>query len=225
MGSTLSTNRVQAVLIRLRRIAESEDEPAKLRVRDREADLGVKVYGVERAALGAQAPLSITPAAGELLYALTIAVRPSLIVEFGTSLGYSTIHFASALQDLGRGWIITTELLADKARHAAKNVAEAGLSGYVEIRHGDALETLADVDRDVDLLFLDGSNDLYLSVLELVEPRLAARALIVADMSPDEPHRARYRDYVNDPARGYLTTEIPIDAGIVVSTAVRRVGA
>ena len=218
MGSTLSTDRVQAVLARLRRTGEGEDEPAKLRVRDREAELGDKVYGAERAALGAQAPLSITPAAGKLLYALTIAVQPSLIVEFGTSLGYSTIHFASALQDLGSGSIITTELLADKARLAARNVADAGLSGCVEIRHGNALGTLADLDTDVDLLFLDGSNDLYISVLELVEPRLTARALIVADMSHQEPHPARYREYVNDPSRGYLTTEIPIDAGIVVST-------
>ncbi len=110
-------------------------------------------------------------------------------------------------------------------RAISEGLRDAGLSGYVEIRRGDALETLADVDGDVDLLFLDGSNDLYLSVLELVEPRLAARALIVADMSPDEPHHARNRDYVNDPARGYLTTEIPIDSGIVVSSAVRRVGA
>lgn len=86
-----------------------------------------------------------------------------------------------------------------------------------QIRVGDALESLADLAVEVDLLFLDGSNDLYLRVLELVEPRLSARALVVADMSHGDPHHDRYRDHINDPAHGYLTAEIPLDAGLVIS--------
>jgi predicted O-methyltransferase YrrM len=51
----------------------------------------------------------------------------------------------------------------------------------VEIREGDALETLSDPGGPVDLLFLDGFAPLYLPVLELLKPRLGPGALVVAD--------------------------------------------
>ena len=152
-----------------------------------------------------------------MLYALALAAKPTLIVEFGASLGCSTIYLASALRDLGAGSMLTTELLAEKARHAGDHLAAAGLGDLVELRAGDALATLADLDADVDLLFLDGSNDLYLAVLELLEPCLSARGLVIADISHGDPHHARYREYVNCPESGYLTTEIPIGAGLLIS--------
>ncbi|HST33536.1 MAG TPA: hypothetical protein VLJ80_08465 [Solirubrobacteraceae bacterium] len=46
----------------------------------------------------------------------------------------------------------------------------------VEVRAGEALRTLDELPSGVDLLFLDGRNDLYLDVLRLVEPRLASGA-------------------------------------------------
>jgi predicted O-methyltransferase YrrM len=163
------------------------------------------------------ASLAITPEVGRVLYALTLAARPAVIVEFGASLGSSTIYLASALRDLGAGSIITTELLSEKAQQASSNLERAGLSELVEIRVGDALESLTDLAVEVDLLFLDRSNDLYLPVLELVEPHLSPSALVIADMSHGDPHHERYRDHVNDPAHGYLTAEIPLDAGLVIS--------
>jgi predicted O-methyltransferase YrrM len=222
VGSTLNSDRVQTVLAQLREIGEREDGPAKLKVRTREAELGTRLYGHERATLGMNASLAITPEVGQLLYALTLAARPTtVIIEFGASLGSSTIYLASALRDLGAGSIITTELLSEKAQQASSNLAAAGLGDLVDIRVGDALESLADLDVGVDLLFLDGSNDLYLPVLELVEPCLSPRALVIADMSHGDPPHNRYRDYVTDPARPYVTTEIPLDAGLVISTRVQ----
>jgi predicted O-methyltransferase YrrM len=218
MGATLNSDRVQAALAQLRETGEREDGPAKLRVRAREAELGTGLYGYERAALGVNASLAITPEVGQLLYALTLAARPKVIVEFGASLGSSTIYLASALRDLGAGSIITTELLIEKAQRASSNVASAGLGDLVEVRVGDALDSIADLDVGVDVLFLDGSNDLYLPVLELVQSCLSPRALVIADMSHGDPHHDRYRHHVNDPASGYITTEIPLDAGLVIST-------
>src|SRR5579884_2254679 len=101
-----------------------------------------------------------------------MARRPRTIVEFGASLGFSTIHLAAAARDLGDARVITTEIEPDKARAARDNLREAGLDDLVELREGDALSTLADV-GEVDLLFLEGWNNLYLSVLDLLEPRLA----------------------------------------------------
>ena len=172
----------------------------------------------ERAAFAVDAPLAISSEVGEVLHAMVLTKRPSLIVEFGASLGISTIYLASALADLDSGRLITTELIADKAKRTESALAAAGLSRYVEVRSGDARQTLADIDQPVDLLFLDGANDLYLPILELLRPRLAPTAVIAADMSVGDPYHDRYRANVNDPDGGLIATELRLDAGLVLAT-------
>jgi predicted O-methyltransferase YrrM len=217
MTSTLRSEAVARVLRRLRAAGVAEDEPAKQRIRAREAELGRKVYGCERAALYDLAPIAITDEVGELLYVLALGRRARTIVEFGASLGVSTIYLASAVRDAGEGRVITTEFQPEKAERAAANLADAGLGDLVELRVGDALETLRDLRGPIDLLFLDGWNDLYVPVLELVAPHLAPGAIVAADMSKDDPHHVRYREYVRDPRRGYFTIEVPFGDGVVLS--------
>jgi len=219
---TLRSEPVRSVLEQLREQAETEDAPAIARMRAHERDLGHRVYGRERAAVyGMAAPLAIKPEVGELLYVLALARRARTIVEFGASLGYSTIHLAAAVRDLGgAGGVISTELELEKAAAARENLAAAGLDDLVDLRVGDALETLTDV-REVDMLFLDGWNNLYLTVLETLEPSLTPGALVVADLSEDDPEQAPYCERVRDPGGGYATVEVPLDAGVVVSVRTR----
>src|SRR5436190_1990394 len=91
MSSTLHDPAVAAVLARLRAQADSEDAPAKVRVAGQERELGRKIYGRERADAYGGAPLAIAAEVARLLYVLAVARRPRTIVEFGASLGYSTI--------------------------------------------------------------------------------------------------------------------------------------
>jgi predicted O-methyltransferase YrrM len=195
-----------------------EDPVAVARMRAREAELGTKIYGEERAELYGDAPLAIKREVGELLYALTLARSPMLAVEFGASVGLSTIYLAAALRDLGAGRLITTEIALRKAERARANLTQAELGDLVELRVADARQTLRDLPGPVELLFLDGWNDLYLDVLELVRPRLAPRALIVADLSPDDPNLDRYRAFVGARENGYLSVTVPLDAGVVISS-------
>jgi predicted O-methyltransferase YrrM len=218
LPAALETPGVRDVLERLRVIGETRNLEYSSRVQAREAELGGKLYGLERAQIGAEAPQAVAPEVGRILYALTIATRPSLIVEFGASLGVSTIYLASALHDLDSGELITTELIETKAQAAVQNLHDAGLATRVQMRTGDARNTLNDLDRPIDMLFLDGSNDLYLDILTLLEPHLDARSVIAADLSHGDPHHVRYRDYVNQPENGYLSVDIPIEAGLVIST-------
>jgi predicted O-methyltransferase YrrM len=220
VGATIHDPAVAAVLARLRAQADAEDPPAKAEVQARERRLGRKVYGRERVDAYGGAPLAISAQVGELLYVLAVARRPRAIVEFGASLGYSTIHLAAALRDAGGGRLITTELSAAKAGAAIANIAEAGLDDLVNLRVGDALLTLEGLDADVDFLFLDGSNDLYRGVLELVAPRLAPGALVVADLSRGDPELERYRAHVLNPGSGYVSVQVPLDDGVVLSTRV-----
>ncbi|MGB8880037.1 MAG: hypothetical protein WCD11_27245 [Solirubrobacteraceae bacterium] len=50
--------------------------------------------------------------------------------------------------DLGGGVVISTEIEPEKARLAKENLAAAGLADVVDLRLGDALETLRDVPLD-----------------------------------------------------------------------------
>src|SRR6185369_6394595 len=115
--------------------------------------------------------LAVTPAYGRFLYALARVRNAIRIVEFGTSMGVSTIYLAAALRDNGGGTLIGSELEPTKVARARAHLDAAGLADLVEIREGDARETLKDVGGAVDLLLIDGAWSLYLPILRLVEPR------------------------------------------------------
>jgi hypothetical protein len=55
-------------------------------------------------------------------------------------------------------------------------------------------------------------------VLELVAPRLAPGALVVADLSAGDPELERYRAQMLDPGSSYVSVQVPLDDGVVIST-------
>jgi predicted O-methyltransferase YrrM len=148
-------------------------------------------------------PLPVSRETGTLLYMLGRSGRARTIVEFGTSFGLSTLHLAAALRDNGGGRLITTEFEPSKAARARENLTAGGVADLVEIREGDALQTLAaDLPETIDLVLLDGAKALYGDVLSLLESRLRPGALIVADNADYCPE---YLARVRSPASGYLS--------------------
>ena len=141
------------------------------------------------------APLAVSRETANLLYMLARSTGARNIVEFGTSFGVSTLHLAAALRDNGGGKLIGSEFEAGKVEKARENVKQGGLADLVEIRDGDAIETLAThLPNSIDMVLLDGAKHLYLPVLSLLEPRLRDGALIIADnadMAPDYLARVR----------------------------------
>ncbi|MEM7100018.1 MAG: class I SAM-dependent methyltransferase [Pseudomonadota bacterium] len=151
------------------------------------------------------------------------AQRAETVVEFGTSFGISTIWLAAALRDNGGGRVIGTELVPEKAEEALSNVAEAGLSEYVEVRVGDALETLVDAPRSVDFLLNDGFPMLALDVLKLMTPNIRVGGIVMTDNVGT--FKANYQDYVSfvrDPDNGYLSTLLPYKSGTEYSVKVHE---
>ena len=153
--------------------------------------------------------LAISPDYGRFLYMMARARNATRIVEFGTSMGVSTIYLAAAIRDNGGGQLIGSELEPAKVARARANLDAAGLADLVEIREGDALETLEDPGGDVDLLLIDGAFALYLPVLRLIEPRLKVGAVILGENA----FAPEYLAYVRDPANGYLSQSLPLDEG------------
>lgn len=146
------------------------------------------------------APLAVSRETGHLLYMLARSSRAKAIVEFGTSFGISTLHLAAALRDNGGGRLITSEFEPSKAARARENLSAGGLIDLVEIREGDALETLsADLPDQIDLVLLDGAKALYPDILDLVEDRLKPGAIIVAD---NADHSPEYLARVRKPGNG-----------------------
>ncbi|MDR1053799.1 MAG: class I SAM-dependent methyltransferase, partial [Planctomycetaceae bacterium] len=107
-------------------------------------------------------PLAVSRETGLILYMLARNCNARTIVEFGTSFGISTLHLAAALRDNGGGLLITTEFEQSKVKKAQENLTVGGLIDLVEIREGDALQTLSiDLPPTIDLLLLDGAKALY----------------------------------------------------------------
>jgi predicted O-methyltransferase YrrM len=162
-------------------------------------------------------PLPVSRETGALLYMLARSAGARAIVEFGTSFGISTLHLAAALRDNGGGRLITTEFESSKVARARENLRAGGVLDLVEIREGDALQTLrADLPDTVDLLLLDGAKALYPDILSLVDSRLRIGALIVADNADLCPE---YLAHVRSPANGYMS--VPFSEDVELSMRIK----
>ena len=114
---------------------------------------------------------------GRLLAVLCRVLDP-VVLEVGTAIGYSTLHMAEQLE---RGRVVTLERDPDRASQARDSLERGGVTDRVEIVEGDALETLAGLDGPFDLLFVDASKGEYARYIEVAEPKLSERALMVVD--------------------------------------------
>ena len=114
---------------------------------------------------------------GRFLAVLCRTLDP-VVLEVGTAIGYSTLHMA---EQLGDGRVITLELREDRAAQARDFFERAGVADRVELIVGDARETIEAVSGPVDLLFVDAAKDEYQTYIELAEPKLSERAVLVVD--------------------------------------------
>jgi predicted O-methyltransferase YrrM len=202
--------------------SESTEQFTRLRERSTDFERLAKASAQERADALSDFYLPVTPDAGRLLYALVRAGKPSTIVEFGMSLGISAIHLASAVRDNGTGRVVTTELSAAKVTAAKKTFADTGLDDLITVLEGDALSTLADIDGPVGFVLLDGWKELYLPVIKLLEPRLSAGALIVADNTSMDDTKP-YLEHVRDPGNGYVSVNFPVREGDSMEISCRAI--
>lgn len=158
--------------------------------------------------------LPVSRETGVLLYQLARSTRARNIVEFGTSFGLSTLYLAAALRDNGGGRVISSEFEPSKVAQARRHLIEGGVDDLVEIREGDALQTLASGLPDaIDLLLLDGAKSIYCEVLDRVESRLRPGALIVADNADYSPE---YLARVRSADSGYLSVPFGEDVELSI---------
>jgi predicted O-methyltransferase YrrM len=109
------------------------------------------------------------------------------------------------------------EQSASKAARAALHLSQAGLLKLVEIRQGNAFDTLSAI-KGIDLLLLDGWKPLYLPLLKQLEPALSPGCRVIGDDVISMAGKlAPYLAYVREAKNGYVSCEIPLDDGIELS--------
>ena len=158
------------------------------------------------------AALAVSRETATLLYMLVRSSGARSVIEFGTSFGISTLHLAAAVRDNGGGRVITTEFEPSKVERARRNFERGHVLEIVELREGDAVNTLAsDLPETIDFVLLDGAKPLYEAILDRLEPHLRRGALICADNAQWCP---AYLERVRDPARGYMSVDFGEDVAL-----------
>jgi predicted O-methyltransferase YrrM len=166
--------------------------------------------------------LPVSRSQGRMLYLIARSIDARRIVEFGTSFGISTLYLSAAIKDNGGGIVIGTEIEPSKHAKANAHLREAGLAQFADVRLGDAMQTLADVDAPIDMVLLDGWKDGYLPVLKLLEPKLRPRAVVLADNIYTFKKALRpYVEYVQSEGSGYVSTTLDISDGFELSVFTR----
>jgi caffeoyl-CoA O-methyltransferase len=112
----------------------------------------------------------------KMLVAISGARR---ILEIGTFTGYSALSMAEALPADGR--VITCEISEEHAEVARRHIAESAYADKIEVRVGPALETIAALDGEFDMVFIDADKPGYAAYYEAVLPRLSERGFICID--------------------------------------------
>lgn len=127
--------------------------------------------------------IDVSPAQGKHLQLLARMIGSRRILEVGTLGGYSTIWLARALSDGGA--LISLESNVKYAEVAAANIAHAGLADRVEIRVGDAHDSMPELVTEhvqpFDFVFIDADKqsnpEYFLWALEMTR----AGGVIVVD--------------------------------------------
>ncbi len=125
----------------------------------------------------------IPPETGRFLALLAAGVPDGVIIEVGTSAGYSTLWLALAAQATGRR-VTTFEILPEKVELARETFRLAKVENEIELVAADARQHIGKFDQTA-FCFLDAEKEVYAEIYEMVIPRLVRGGLLVADNAID----------------------------------------
>jgi caffeoyl-CoA O-methyltransferase len=156
----------------------------------------------------------IPPVTGKFLALLCASAPKGGVLEVGTSGGYSSLWLALACQERGDR-LTTFEILEEKVTRANETFEAAGLSGQIQLIHGDARDVISGY-TGVAFCFLDAEKDVYLDVYEKVVPNLVPGGILAADNAIN--HAESLAGFLaraeNDPRVDALV--VPVGKGVLV---------
>lgn len=162
----------------------------------------------------------VAPTTGRFLFSLVSPQTDCEVLEIGGSRGYSTIWLAAGVRQLG-GRVLSLEHDPRKAEAWRKNIEDAGLSEWAELREGDAAELLPQIEDVFDVVFIDAEKDDYERWFQLARGKVEPGGLFVADnvLSHQDPLAQYSAARQADP--DLVSVTVPLDRGLELSVALR----
>jgi predicted O-methyltransferase YrrM len=160
--------------------------------------------------------LNLEPASAQLVSIMVRASGVTRALEIGTSNAYSTIWLAWSLAPAG-GRIISVDRNLDKHALARENLRRAGFLDAVELRTGDATEIARELAGPFDLVFLDADRRKFPEIMEVLLPKIAKRALVIADNVLSHPEEiAAYLKLISS-FPDFQHTTVPVGKGLSIA--------
>ena len=116
---------------------------------------------------------------GRVLSMLAHMIRPSVVLEIGTYLGYSALCFAEGLADGGK--VITIDIQEDTNKVARAYVAKTEYANRIEFLLGSALDLIPALTETLDLVFIDADKPNYSNYFDTVLPKVRSGGFLIAD--------------------------------------------
>lgn len=116
---------------------------------------------------------------GRFLSLVSNLLRPKFILEIGTFTGYSALCLAEGLHPEGK--LVTLDNNPETNAMARSFFGRSAHADKIELKEGDARETIAALSGPFDLVFIDADKENYATYFDLVVDKVPAGGLIVAD--------------------------------------------
>lgn len=159
---------------------------------------------------------NIPRVSGQLINSIIKSNGYKNILEIGTSNGYSALWIADALKYTG-GKLTSLEFYTKRIDMATQNISECGLSEYVTILQGRALELLEDLNDEYDMVFIDASKAEYIKYYKKVRSQIKQNGLLIADNV--DSHREKVQNFMDAiyDDKAFQVSHIPYQAGLLLA--------
>jgi predicted O-methyltransferase YrrM len=126
----------------------------------------------------------VGPKTGHMLHWLVRVLEPHVVLEIGTSVGYSSLWIASALEKNEKGHLWTIESHDERYKRAAQNIDEAEMRHRITQLKGHAPEIFTqnpELPEVIDFAFFDATKQEHQSYFDAIFPRMRSGGMIVVD--------------------------------------------
>jgi caffeoyl-CoA O-methyltransferase len=181
-----------------------------------QTDLDEKVEAFLQAHKGKWHDLNVPYEDGQILHDIIVNHKYTSALEIGTSTGHSTIWLAWAMSKTG-GKVTTIELSEKRHKEALQNIKEAGLSGYVDARLGNAHELVKELSGPFDFIFSDADKDWYKQYFIDLNPKLKSGGCFTTHNVADGLADTDFLNFVKSHPDYKTTIDKTTRAGIMIS--------
>ena len=165
--------------------------------------------------------LNLERPSAELMAWLVEATHRRVVLEIGTSNGYSTIWLAHALRRVHAedARLTTIERVPEKLAQARRNLERAGLlvSPLVELIVGEATGIVCSLPGPFDCVFFDADRITAPEQLQILLPKLSADVLLMADNALSHPHEVAEYIKMVEQLPGFVVNLVPVGKGLHIA--------